>query len=71
MKGVFMGRKSTTKDRPKTSRHLSRNPHDGLQPSAFRKKGSSFKTGNSHSTITAAEQSAAYRGIDGPKKEEA
>jgi hypothetical protein len=55
---------------PPPSPSVSRHPADGLQPFGFRKKGSSFKTGNSHSTISAAEQAAAYRGIDNPEQEE-
>jgi hypothetical protein len=52
------------------SSSMSRHPSDGLQPHGFRKKGSQFKVGNSHSTITANEQAEAYRGIDAPEKEE-
>jgi len=35
----------------------------------FRKKGSQFKSGVSHSTISAHEQAEAYKGIDGPEEE--
>lgn len=50
--------------------NLTPHPSGGQQPRAFRKKGSSFKTGNSHSRITAAEQAAAYRGIDNNPEQE-
>lgn len=49
--------------------NCGKHPTDGLQPKAFRRKGSRFKSGVSHSKITAAEQAAAYRGIDAPEEE--
>jgi len=72
---VRKGGSTTTTKRlyagPPPSISVSRHPADGRQPHGFRKKGSSFKTGNSHSTITAAELAAAHRGIDNnPEQEE-
>jgi hypothetical protein len=50
-------------------KRINPNIHPAAGTMGFRKKGSSFKSGVSHSTITQHELNEAYKGIDGPEEE--
>jgi hypothetical protein len=49
--------------------HINPNIRPAAGNLGFRKRGSQFKSGVSHSQITQHELNEAYRGIDGPEEE--